>query len=63
MSEANAIEAAFEGEVQTLFKGLVTNLADAPISHKTDQQCLEMFITGLNLARKAKQLAFTATST
>jgi hypothetical protein len=57
MSEANAIQAAFEDHVGVLYRQLVTNLGDSPITHKTDQQCLELFVTGLNLARKAKQMA------
>lgn len=62
MSEANAINSAFEEHVGVLFKGFVTNLGDASASHKTDQQCLDAFTTGLNVARKAKQMALTVTS-
>ena len=36
-SETTAIQAAYEGQVQTLFKSLITNLGDQPISHQTDQ--------------------------
>jgi hypothetical protein len=60
MAEADAIEAAFEGQVQTLFKVLATNLGDAPVTHKTDQQCVAIFTAGLVIARKAKQLALAA---
>ena len=55
-AEATAIEAAYESQVQTLFKFLITNLGDQPVSHQTDQECLEQFIKGLNVAKKAKQL-------
>jgi hypothetical protein len=54
--EATAIEAAYESQVQTLFKFLITNLGDQPVSHQTDQQCLDEFIKGLNVAKRAKQL-------
>ena len=63
MSEASAIEAAFEEQVGILFKGLVTNLGDAAVTHKTEQQCLDMFKTALSLARKAKQIALPISST
>jgi hypothetical protein len=62
MSEATAIETAFEEQVETLFKGLVQNLGDVPVSHQTDQECLEAFARGLNLARKAKLLALKKTA-
>jgi hypothetical protein len=54
--EATAIEAAYASQVQTLFKFLITNLGDQPVSHQTDQQCLDEFIRGLNVAKRAKQL-------
>jgi hypothetical protein len=53
---ATAIEAAYESQVQTLFKFLITNLGDQPVSHQTDQECLDQFIRGLNVAKRAKQL-------
>jgi hypothetical protein len=56
-SETTAIQAAYEGQVQTLFKSLITNLGDQPISHQTDQQCVDKFTAGLNIARRARQLA------
>ena len=62
MSEASAVNGAFEEQVGTLFKGLVVNLGDAAVTHKTDQQCLDMFTTDLNLARNARQMALTVTS-
>ena len=62
MSEASAVDIAFEDHVQFLFKTLVTNLGDAAVTHKTDQQCLDIFTTGLNRARKAKEMALTVAS-
>jgi len=38
--EATAIEVAYEAQVQALFKSLITNLGDEPVSHQTDQQCV-----------------------
>ena len=55
-SEATAVEAAYESQVQTLFKFLITNLGDQPVSHQTDEECLEEFIKGLNVAKRARQL-------
>jgi len=54
--EAAAIEAAYESQVQTLFKVLITNLIDQPVSHQTDQECLDHFTRGLDVAKRAKQL-------
>jgi hypothetical protein len=53
-SEATAIQAAYEAQVQTLFKSLITNLGD---QHQTDQQCVDKFTGGLNIAKRARQLA------
>ena len=55
--EATAIEAAYQAQVQTLFKSLITNLGDQPISHQSDQQTVDKFTMGLNIAKRAKQLA------
>ena len=60
--EAGAIESAYEGQVQALFKVLITNIGDEPVSHQTDQQCLDKFTAGLNVAKRAKQLALSVTS-
>jgi hypothetical protein len=57
--EAVAIESAYEAQVQALFKVLVTNIGDEPVSHQTDQQCLDKFIAGLSVAKRAKQLALS----
>jgi hypothetical protein len=58
-TEADAIEAAYVEQVRILFRLLITNLGDEPVTHKTDQQCLDMFAVGLNTAKRAKQLALT----
>jgi hypothetical protein len=57
--EAVAIEAAYETHVQTLFRALITNLGDQPVSHETDQQSVAKFTAGLNIAKRAKQLALS----
>jgi hypothetical protein len=54
--EATAIDVAYEAQVQALFKSLITNLGDEPVSHQTDQQCVDKFTAGLNIAKRAKQL-------
>jgi hypothetical protein len=56
-SEANAVEEAYQGHVQNLFKVLVTNLIDAPVSHQTDQQSADRFATGLKFGKRARELA------
>jgi hypothetical protein len=58
--EAVAIQDAYQAQVQALFKVLVTNIGDEPVSHETDQQCLDKFTAGLNIAKRAKQLALSA---
>jgi hypothetical protein len=55
--EATAIEVAYEDEVKALFKVLVANLADEPVSHEVDQQCVDKFTAGLKLAKRARELA------
>jgi hypothetical protein len=52
--EVIAIEDAYHERIQLLFTGLATNLGD---KQKTDQQCVDMFKTGFNIAKKARQLA------
>jgi hypothetical protein len=58
--EAAAIEAAYGAQVQTLFKILVANLVDEPVSGQTDRQSLDKFMVGLKIAKRAKQLALSA---
>ena len=58
--ETAAIEAAYRAQVELLFKSLVTNLGDQVVSHQSDQQSLDKFKAGLNIAKRAKQLALNA---
>lgn len=60
ISEVSAIDAAYQGEIQALFKVLIKKLIDEPNSHETDQQCLSKFTAGLSVARRARQLALSA---
>ena len=60
--EAAAIEAAYQAQVQALFKVLVTNLGDEPVSHQSEQQSVDKFVRGLNIAKRARQLAQNATA-
>jgi hypothetical protein len=58
---ADAIDVAFEDEIRLLFRNLVDCLADnvgAPTAG-AEQKCLQHFAAGLNLARRAKELALT----
>jgi hypothetical protein len=59
-AETSAIHAAYQEQIQALFKVLVNNIIDEPISHQTDQQSLAKFTTGLNVAKRARQLALSA---
>jgi hypothetical protein len=38
----------------------VANIGDELVSHQTDQQGLDKFKAGLNIAKRAKQLALNA---
>ena len=58
--ETAAIEAAYRTQVELLFKSLITNLGDQVVSHQSDQQSLDKFKVGLNIAKRAKQLALSA---
>ncbi len=58
--ETAAIEAAYRAHVELLFKSLITNLGDQVVSHQSDQQSLDKFKVGLNIAKRAKQLALNA---
>jgi hypothetical protein len=58
--ETAAIEAAYRAQVELLFKSLVTNLGDQVVSHQSDQQSLDKFKAGLNIAKRAKRLALNA---
>lgn len=58
--EADAVEAAYRAHVELLFKSLITNLGDQVVSHQSDQQSLDKFKAGLNIAKRAKRLALSA---
>jgi hypothetical protein len=57
--ETAAIEAAYRAQVE-LFKSLITNLGDQVVSHQSDQQSLDKFKVGLNIAKRARQMALNA---
>ena len=55
--ESTAIEAAYQVQVETLFKTLCANLIDEP---NQEQQCVARFTAGLGIAKRAKALALGA---
>jgi hypothetical protein len=57
--QRSGIALAFDDKIEDLFKTLFDNLAAVPVTHQTDQACLDAFARGLDLARKAKQLALS----
>jgi hypothetical protein len=62
--EADAIETAYEDHIAILYKNLVSCLMDSDTepSPGGEQQCIQHFTTGLNLARRAKELALNICS-
>jgi hypothetical protein len=56
--EAAAIEAAYQARVGTLYALLATSLGDSPGAEK---QAVDRFTTGLNIAKRARQLALSVT--
>ena len=58
--EATAIDAAYQEHIGALFKILIENLIRVPSSHETDQQCVDRFVAGLHVAKRARQLALRA---
>jgi hypothetical protein len=52
-SDADTIEAAYQDHVKTVFIGLCTSLEQG----KSDQQSIEQFTTGYNIAKHARYLA------
>jgi hypothetical protein len=63
-SEADLIEAAYEDQVKflylTLFRGLEDGGSDP--TPDVEQQCVQRFTLGLRLARRARELALSASS-
>jgi len=55
-AETAAIDAAYEAEIQMLFKVLVTNIID----DGSGEKALAKFATGLKVARQARELALSA---
>ena len=51
--EADAIEQGYEDQIRELFRTLFTNLIDDP----TEQQSVAKFTAGLNIAKRARDLA------
>jgi hypothetical protein len=61
--EAAAIDAAYQDQVKLLFSGLCTNLSQQPVTHQTDQECVDKFTAGFQVAKRARQLALNAVGT
>ena len=62
--EADAIESAYSDHVEILYKNLVGCLMDSggALTPGAELQCIQRFTTGLNLARRARELALTICS-
>jgi hypothetical protein len=59
-AEASAIGEAYAEQIRGLFRVLFTNLIDTPGS---DRESAAKFSTGLNLAKRARDLALSAIET
>ena len=59
-SEATAIEEAYLESLKTLFVNLATSLGNEPVTHETDQQCVDRFVKGMRTAKRARELALNA---
>jgi hypothetical protein len=53
--DATTVEAAYQDRVKTLFVGLCTNLEQGG----SEQQSMQKFTKGYNLAKRAKELALS----
>jgi hypothetical protein len=64
ISEADLIETAYEDQVKVLYKNLFTGLQDGGRDPTPDveQQCVQQFTMGLRLARRARELALSAST-
>jgi hypothetical protein len=58
--EGALIQAAYQDQVKALFAALFVNLQQAPITHMSDQQCVDKFGTGIKIAKRARDLALNA---
>jgi len=52
-SEEQAIETAYQAQVQKLFAAMIGNL----VNGESEDSCLENFKTGMAIAHRARQLA------
>jgi hypothetical protein len=55
--EASAVEAAYEAQVQALFKQLATGLGDLGGTPQAEKDSLKRFTIGLGHAKRARELA------
>jgi hypothetical protein len=55
-----AIQAAYQEQVQNLFKVFTANLGDEAVTRENDQKCVEKFVRGITIAKRAKELALAA---
>jgi hypothetical protein len=64
ISEADLIEIAYEDQVKVLYKNLLTGLQDGGSDPTPDveQRCLRHFTMGLRMARRARELALSAST-
>lgn len=57
--DSDAIDAAYRDKLGDLYVTMVRNLIERPDSHG-EQTSVELFTNGLNLARRARDLALAA---
>jgi len=57
--DSDAIDAAYRDKLRELYLTLVRNLIERPDSHG-EQTSVELFTNGLNIARRARELALAA---
>jgi hypothetical protein len=55
--EVGAVESAYQDQIKLLFSTLCTNLSQQPVTHQTDQQCVDRFTAGFQVAKRARVLA------
>ncbi len=57
ISETDSIEEAYQDHIKDLYRVLVTGLASLSVGHDTEQQCVGRFAAGVQLSKKARDLA------
>ena len=64
ISEADISEAAYQDQVKILYTSLFRGLEDggSDLASDLEQQCLQHFALGLRLARRARELALSAST-